>query len=405
MIVAVVGIPGAGKSFWAVKTAMDYIASGGCVFTNIRFRGLVDTAEKDEQGKILPSKDFFRFKLEEKSAVRKYLKRSLKWDYQEGQYSYIPLDEYDESFLSLIPQGQPEKRLLLILDEVNEWFDSIDRGKLSSNAKYKELFKFLRLSRHYYVDVVFLLQDFNTLNPRLRALCAKIIKCTDMQKMKIAGFPIPFPFPWLLWKDYDNKGKPTGDAQTWVKDQDIFACYDSFCEHGAVGLSGQLVKTSFESSSKKKGKKKMNIIERVVLYCVIGWLCFSLWRLNARVDKGLVVAQSAPLAVAVRPPVAMASAVASNLPPARPPVRPVEKRNNIFYGVFQYAEFGNEVICKIDGVRIMKGRMYSWGRCVALGEDFAQFSDELGNINFVYHRSVSFLDGKQEKPNYSLSVK
>jgi len=270
MISCVVGLPGGGKSFYATKMILDYIGSGGVVFSNIRLKGIVDSQEKG----------FFRYKLPPETPAFKYLKRFLDWEYQDGQYSFIDLSEYDESFLSSIPHGSPEKRILLILDEVNEWFDSLDRGKLSSDAKYREMFKFLRLSRHYHIDVCFLLQDFNTLNVRLRGLCGKILKTTDMSNMRIAGIPFKFPFPWFLWHEFDGKGKTIVKTDIWPKDKEIFACYDSFCEFGQVGISGDVIQSNFGSSGrKKKGVKKMSKFERIFLYCCIlflGYMVFDL---------------------------------------------------------------------------------------------------------------------------------
>jgi predicted ABC-type transport system involved in lysophospholipase L1 biosynthesis ATPase subunit len=68
MIYAIVGIPGAGKSFLAVKTMLDYIASGGVCVSNIKFTGLEDSGESG----------FFRWKVLPESPVVKYLKSVLK---------------------------------------------------------------------------------------------------------------------------------------------------------------------------------------------------------------------------------------------------------------------------------------------------------------------------------------
>lgn len=267
MIYAIVGIPGAGKSFLAVKTMLDYIASGGVCFSNIKLSGLEDSGEDG----------FFRWKFKPDSPVLSYLSKVLKWDYQDGQYSYIDLDKYDESFLSHVPSGTPEKRILLILDEVNEWFDSNDRGKVQRDSKYNELFKFLRLSRHYHIDVCFVLQDFQTLNSRLRGLCAQVIQSRDLQATKIAGIPIPFPFKWFLWQYFNPKNGTPIKSVTWYKDPLVFACYDSFVGFSGVPLAGQ-VQSSFSSSQSKKKVKKMSKIERVFLYGIICLLGFFVFR-------------------------------------------------------------------------------------------------------------------------------
>jgi len=380
MIISVIGIPGSGKSFWAVKTTLEYISSGGVVFSNIRLKG----AQK------ISDEGIFRYGLEPSSPAITYLKKFMKWDYQEGQYSFIDLDQYDSSFLSLIPYGSKEKRILLILDEVNEWFDSLDRGKLTKDEKYRELFKFLRLSRHYHIDVVFLLQDFNTLNPRLRGLCAKIIEATDMQKMKIAGFPIPFPFPWFLWKEYDNKGKNVLRSETWVKDQNIFDCYDSFCEVGSVGLSGQLVKTDFvNGDSTKKGKKKMSMFERCIFYLVLGFMGFYLWRFSGDMQKMKMDIQ--------KKNVVSVSAVSSNsvdvsrIAPVGSGVRSVASgasvpsKSFVYVCDYQYGQFANgRSVLKINGIEMHEGQEYEWGKLMYYSDYVAQFLNNDGISVYVY---------------------
>lgn len=377
MIITVIGIPGSGKSFWAVKTTLEYIASGGVVFSNIRLKGLDSLPENE----VTEENKLFRFRVRDDSPVRDYLRKFMKWDYKEGQYSFIDLDQYDSSFLSLIPYGSQGKRILLILDEVNEWFDSLDRGKLSKDEKYRELFKFLRLSRHYHIDVVFLLQDFNTLNPRLRGLCAKIIESTDMQKMRIGGFPIPFPFPWFLWKEYDNKGKHVLRSETWVKDQRIFDCYDSFCEVGSVGLSGQLVKTDFANEQKKgNGGKKMSWFDRVFVYGALVFLLWS-WYGNGKREQAIkndIVNTVSRSVVSNQVYHVVSSNALSLAVPALP-------RREFIYADFSFSLLptGRQLLF-INGVEMFEGQYYEWGRLMSFSDKMAHFiKDDLTRV-YVY---------------------
>lgn len=275
MIDACIGIPGSGKSFFAVHRALKYMAAGGAVFSNIRLHGVVDGAGA--------GCGLDRWELSPDSNVRKVLLREFNWIYQDGQYHYIDLETMDNDFLAAIPRGvSKEKRILLILDEVNEWFDSLDNGllkdKTSKGEKYREMFKFLRLSRHYHIDVLFLLQDFSTLNARLRGLCASIWKSTDMQRMRVAGVPFRFPFPWFLWQQYDKTGKFMLYKQTWPKDQSIFSCYDSFCEFGAVGISSAVFNSDFTGKGiPKKEVKKMTKFDRLLLVVSVLVCCSVCW--------------------------------------------------------------------------------------------------------------------------------
>jgi len=247
MIEACFGVPGGGKTYYAVHRSLQYIASGGAVFTNIRFHG-VEVLENPV--------GYDRYKLSGLSNVVAVLRQYYGWEYQAGQYHYIDLESMDGDLLSCIPRGTKSKPILLVLDEVNEWFDSLDGGKLKRDEKYRELFKFLRLSRHYHIDVLFLLQDFATLNARLRGLCQNLYKSTDMQRLRVPGIPFRFPFPWFLWQQFDKSGRTCVRSQTWPKEKHIFQCYDSFCEFGAVSLSNAQFSSDFGKAGKPQKKKK-----------------------------------------------------------------------------------------------------------------------------------------------------
>ncbi len=395
MIEAGVGIPGSGKSFYAVHKALQYMAQGGAVFSNIRLHGTEEIPAVEVTGLTLievepsgarfavqkPKRTLDRYRLADDSNVRRVLLKEFKWIYQEGQFHYIDLDTMDDGFLEAIPRGSASKRILLILDEVNEWFDSLDGGKLKSDAKYREMFKFLRLSRHYHIDVLFLLQDFSTLNARLRGLCACMWKFTDMQKMRVPGVPFRFPFPWFLWQQFDKSGKNALKTITWPKEQCVFDCYDSFCEFGAVGLAQGAFNSDFTGKGRleKKGGKKMTMWDRVLIACgFVALLAFGggAARLGVGPSGGL-----STVTVTNRVDiVASASAVDSE------PVRP---RVTVEYAYLSFHQAGEDVWIYGDGKLWRKGQRHEAGLVVDLGKDFIRLVDDGGYEHYIYNREMS----------------
>jgi hypothetical protein len=387
MISCCIGIPGAGKSFWAVVLALKYLGSGGAVFSNIRLTGLYETGRGGMDG----------WELAPDSPAVDYLRKNYRWNYVAGreldgdwvpgQYHYLDLTQWEDDFLKLIPRGSAGKRILLILDEVNEWFDSLDGGKLKSSDKYREMFKFLRLSRHYHIDVVFLLQDFSTLNARLRGLCAEIWKTTDLQKLRVAGVPFPFPFKWFLWQKFDGRGKACVKSLTWPKERAIFACYDSFCEFGAVSLAPGVFKSDFGALGRevKEGVRKMTWLDRACLVlALLGVYLFS------RGDSSASVAGAGAVrVVTVTNTVAVASA----------PVAESSERSlggvgkpwpvSVKYARISYGCAGERVWAYADGRGYMLGQRHPEGRVVSIERDCIRLVGDGGYETYIYPIEVS----------------
>lgn len=245
MIQAYVGVPGGGKTYWGIETAMNYIASGGVVVSNIRFAGTVETGEPWPR----------KYVLADDSPVSYYLYDNRKWVYQNGQYLFLDYEAFMGDWVSMIPKGTKEKHVLLLLDEVSDIFDSLDKGRLNDkNGSYRKMFEFLRLHRHYYVDCVFLLQDFSTLNARLRGLCEYVSKTVDLQGKMLAGIPIKCFIPLFARFTYERSGRILLKTKYVNKDPAVFALYESYCEHGNIALC-EAGKTDFRGAGTVEKKK------------------------------------------------------------------------------------------------------------------------------------------------------
>lgn len=378
MIEAMIGIPGGGKSFYAVQRSLSYMSAGGAVFTNIRFSGV----ELCEGGEGLG-----KYRLSDDSPVRRVLRKHYNWEYVEGQYHYIDLETLDNTdLLSSVPRGSKTKPILLVLDEVNEWFDSLDsgvlKGKDAKAEKYRELFKFLRLSRHYHIDVLFLLQDFSTLNARLRGLCANVWRSTDMQKLRVPGIPFRFPFPWFLWQQYDKAGRVLVRSTTWPKEKHIFDCYDSFCEFGAVPLNGSQFNSDFGSAGRPKVKGgRMTNFDRVFVYGLLVALAVGLWLRGG----GSAGAPAAPSVVYVTNSLpAVAAAPVSSVESSRRPSLVVSYEPYVYGcdGIDRRGQSLDWVLA--SGRKYRKGQKTPHGFVVDLSADYVRMVGDDGCEAFIY---------------------
>lgn len=300
MVEAFVGLVGGGKSFNSVRRMMAYMARGGRVCSNIRLTGWDDSSND----------------LAADSPVRDYL-RSLGWEYQAKQFIYIPFDEMCKDFewIKKVPAGVDRlHRTFLVVDEATDLFDTLDGGRLKSDSEYREIFHFLRLSRHVHVDVLFIAQDIESINRRLRGLVSGIWRSTDMKNFRLPVLKVRFPFDLFLLQLFDRSGRYETRREWLRKDTRIFGLYESEAFNQSLTVKWDGVAIA-DGSIKEENKKKMNWLERVLLIASLGlsvWaLCSSPSRPSARsVDRRTSAAVSNRLSV-VRERVA----ATTNVPP------------------------------------------------------------------------------------------
>ena len=262
MVEAFVGLVGGGKSYNSVRRMMAYMARGGRCCSNIRLSGW-----DDEKGDLLPD-----------SPVRDFL-RSIGWEYQPKQFIYIAFDEMVKDFewIQKVPAGVDRKhRTFLCIDEATDLFDTLDGGRLKSDSAYREIFHFLRLSRHVHVDVLFIAQDIDSINKRLRGLVSGVWRSTDMKNFRLPVLKVKFPFDLFLLQLFDRTGKYETRREWLRKDERIFGLYESEAFNQSLTVKWDGVAVSLDDGQIKRGKKKMNIIERLILLVSLG---LSVWAL------------------------------------------------------------------------------------------------------------------------------
>ena len=267
---AFVGLVGGGKSYNSVRRMMSYMARGGRCCSNILLTDY-DVANGD----FLPS-----------SPILPYL-RSIGWEYQKGQYTYIPFDVMvaDPDWIKRVPAGiDREHRTLLVVDEATDLFDSLDGGRLRVDSRYREIFHFLRLSRHVHVDVLFVVQDINSINTRLRGLVSYIWRSTDMKDFRLAKLKIPFPFNLFMLQQFDRNGKYEVKREWVSKDPRVFTLYRSEAFNNSLSVKWDGVSVDMEKGRQKRSIKKMTKFQMLLLLLAVFLGVYNLFRGGAGSD-------------------------------------------------------------------------------------------------------------------------
>ena len=339
MVEAFVGLVGGGKSYNSVRRMMAYMARGGRVCANIRLTGWDDSLND----------------LATDSPVRDYL-RSIGWEYQAKQFIYIPFDDMVKDFewIKRVPAGLDRMhRTFLVVDEATDLFDTLDGMKLKTDSEYREIFHFLRLSRHVHVDVLFIAQDIESINKRLRGLVSGIWRSTDMKNFRLPVLKIKFPFDLFLLQLFDRTGRYETRREWLRKDTRIFGLYESEAFNQSLTVKWDGV--AIADGAIKEDKKKMNILARILLIVA---LALSVW--------ALVSSPSAPSASV--PP----SVVSNRIAKARERLAvhtndyPLVVRDSFRY----YPAVSNASDYVVFGGRVIRsGVPCEWGHIQRLGAD------------------------------------
>lgn len=351
MIEAFVGLVGGGKTFCSTRRMCEYIVRGGVVCTNVYFRGFDISSETFSSD----------------SPFLKYLS-SRSWNYQSGQYKYISFDDMvkNADWFHSVPAGESRtKRTLLCIDESTDLFDILDRNKLSSDSVYRELFRFLRLSRHAHIDVLFICQDFFAINSRLRGLVGAIWKSTDMQHFRLPTFHIPLPVNCFLLQKFDRTGKLELYREFLAKDNRIFAIYDSEAFHDDLGVTftGAIPDGSIRS------KRKMSTFQKFILFFCLVVSIFVLIKLRSfdrRFDTLFKEIHSQKVenqsTIKNGPEQVNSQEFASEISSASlaPP------RDNFLRGDYNYAYYGKRPVLYFDDALIELGMITEFGKCIRI---------------------------------------
>jgi len=326
------GLMGGGKSYSCVERITQYLAVGGCVYTDI---DLAIDPWYDERYKV------------QRKGLRHFLKSRYRWDLQDGQYVKIPHDDVYR-LSEIVPQGTVERPVLVVLDETLDNLDSLDRGE--SVKRLREFLSFIRHCRKFCVDLIFIAQEFTQLHNRVRGVCSSIYLCRDMAKTELPGLGMRVPWPWSMYivvQQMDRRCKIPYRRSWLPKDDGIFGCYrtsELFRQFNLIDA-----RTDFRGAGKKN--KEVHMFWKVA--CVVGCM--------ASLACVFMVARVMRRPVPVAPIVVQgAGAVGSNgVSIAHKTVRPEVEFEFDRIGIVQRPGLPIEAIA--SGVRYWKGRMCDKG--------------------------------------------
>ncbi len=297
------GLMGGGKSFFSTVRAAQHIASGGLVVSNIHFE-LEPWFNDAYADKMTPFRLPTRFEgcrkqinpdltvsdvieivngvphfVYNSKGLKHYLKREHGWTYQEGQFRYLPDEQVNVYLHQHIPRGSVGLPVLVILDEALDKFES--NGTTSNSTA--EFRSFLRHVRKLGVSLIFIAQDFESLDKKIRMLTHFVWRFRDLLTWPLPVINRPFPPPfchYIVCQQYHQsqfgslKAK-TINSKTWFpRDSDVFGCYQSVSLHNVRLKMADDSKTDFRLTTKKKAKT-VYLIERLFIYSVLGFLLWS----------------------------------------------------------------------------------------------------------------------------------
>lgn len=416
------GLMGGGKSFSAVQRMNRHIAQGGVVYSNIllkldpwfnpdypmkefllpvcplleQFGFFPDCKSEWKEGKRLP------VVVEDKKQGRCWvfnshgacfaLERFHDWRYQEGQFNYISDDLVNAQLMHHLPKGAVDRPVLVVLDEALDHFESASDN---TNAEFRS---FLRHVRKLGLNLIFIAQDFSSLEKKIRVLTHYVWTFRDFKtwKVPVLGAFLPggtLPLPWsdnIQQRQYHQKqfsmakAEPVNKRTMAYRDPIIFQCYQSVSLHNASITMNGVAKDFGESGRILKGKKRMNMYERVFIYVLLG---VSLWFAFKKPPQVIIPP-------AVSPPV---------------PVHPEEKKKDdgfkrnaagqiVEISPISYHIQGGFKRFWVDGVPCDVGSVTSRGVVRSASPSMIQFSDFDGLTRFVYNGTVQPSTSKPSVP-------
>lgn len=373
MIQAFVGLVGGGKSFCSVRRMLSYMALGGRCASNIRLTGWDDS--KSDLALDCPPVAYLR---------------SIGWKYQPYQYVYIPFDDMvsNPSWFKRVPAGfSRDRRTLLVIDEATDLFDSLDGGKLRSDSTYRELFHFLRLSRHAHIDVLFVCQDLASINSRLKGLVANIWKSTDMRNFRLGIFKFGFPFDVFMLQLFDRTGKYLIKRDFVRKDKRLFSCYESETFGGALGVKWDGV--AVDSSKGKITKKKKEVFSMLwkILVVVSLALCGVSFLLLFKSSPPVSVGSPVVITNVVYKVVVTTNQVQNVSSPVSPSLLPDRSRAKTAYdvvrGSYNFHQCGNLKWVEFEGDDYRIGAPSEFGRVLVVDEFYTVCSDDEGHYTVL----------------------
>jgi len=339
------GLKGGGKTYSAVLRMMEYVARGGCVYSNIAIREWPWTdLERNVTHK----------------GLRFVLKKRYGWDLQEGQIVRIS-DEDMESVHTRIPRGSWQRPVLVVIDEALSHYNTLDQGQ-DNKQRLRKFLDWVQHARKLKIDLLFIVQMAEELNVRIRNKVENIVWWRDLGKMYVKGIKVPWPLSKFFTGDvFDRWGKVFQGHRIWeTKDPDVYGCYDTDECHIAVEV-GQAARTDFRGAGKvdvmTTGERIGMVVGFAALWVVVGFIGWSVMRQGKVVDK--------------MSKVSVVSTIVTNYLGAKveePKELAGSQRTELVKGEYGYGLVSGRAVVVFDGEEVVEGQVNSRGLVRAVND-------------------------------------
>ena len=254
------GVLGGGKSYHACLHALEYLAHGGRVYSNITM---------------------VREKCEEWCLARYGVK--IQW---EEQFTYLTADDIARLH-QVVRGGTKDSPTLCILDEIHLYHNARDWAHAS-----RGLLQWLTQSRKIHVDVICITQHRNNLDKQWIRLVYRYWRFRDLRKLKLPGLPFGIPFFQCLACSYDIDGRTQLSRKFERFDTSVFSCYnsDQLFDGVADFADSGLTRVDLEHSPRKF--PRWAVVSLLVLLLCVGAGCGACSRLRNGSNKTQLPAPS-----------------------------------------------------------------------------------------------------------------
>jgi len=194
--------------------------------------------------------------------VKAYARDEFAYELDDRQYLPLAEEKIHEFHKHVV------KHCLLVIDEVHLWFNARDYAQAN-----RKLLNFLTLSRHFRVEIILISQAAANIDKQMRRLNQYFWRFRDMQKVKIPGLGITWPFNQILAVRLDYDEKTVYDKKFIWKSSRIWDLYDSFNEYKEAQFEGVTLEDEQRGKAVKlklaTRKEKMKKIA-IIAGCMIG---------------------------------------------------------------------------------------------------------------------------------------